>query len=605
MHYEAWLALLRKLGIIFFFYLAVFALLYVLDYRPTKLVFALSGMALLAGALFLESWGGLLLGAGSTLLTLPFVPLDGHFYLHSLLPVALGYLAVGGGIGWANRRVRLRRESRQAQQHSSRRDLYRRSLNLVQILSPAGEVLESNDRAREQLGHPRHLAEFVHFDDLERLREELERAYLHGESGGNNLRVISWEKQALPMEYRIVRLNTQRLALEMRDISERAELERRLCEVEARYRYLIEDAIDTLDTGIMMLDAECQVIWANQTIGYFFDMDRDEMAGLEIGRLLRGLTPLPDDPESFGRIAQAGVDSFVFSLCRGGQERILQFRSLPIETDRYRGGRIDHYIDITEIKLLERELVEKTERLEESNRKLEEFSHVVSHDLKEPLRTIEIFGGYLLEDYPQALGEEGAGYLRAMRRSAARMKHLIDDLLKLSSIGAQRDLLEEIDLSDLLAEVRENLEGALAQVELRIAPDLPKVMANRTRLAELFSNLISNAIKYNGKEHKLIELAWQREAEGYHFSVRDNGIGIDERYLDKIFELFERLDPGDDYESTGAGLAICKRIVQELGGRIWAESPAGEGSVFHFTLPRGSYKPALLAQRLITEGDRV
>lgn len=604
MHDVARLEWLRKLGIVIFIYLALFAALYALHYRPPPMVFALGGMAVLAGALSFEIWGGLLLGGLSTAVTLPFLPVDPAFYAHGVPLLGLAYLTAGAGIGWANRRVRLKRERRQVRQSSLHRELYRRSLNLIQILSPSGEVLESSDRAIERLGQPKHLAEFVHFDDLERLREELDRALLRGEAGGVSLRLISWEKQAFPVEFRIVRLDGQRLALEMRDISERAELERRLCEAEARYRYLIEDAIDTLDTGIMMLDADRQVIWANQTIGYFFNIDRDEMTGRQIGRLLRQLPFILDD-ESFRRISEAGAESFVFSLHQGSEERILQFRSLPIETDRYRGGRIDHYIDITELKLLERELVEKTERLEESNGKLEQFSHVVSHDLKEPLRTIEAFSGFLLEDYLSLLGEEGTGYLKSMQRSAARMKHMIDDLLRLASIGTKREPLEEVDLSELLSEVRENMEAALAGVDLRVAADLPTVTGNRTRLAELFTNFISNAIKYNDKPHKQVEVACQSAEGEYHCTVRDNGIGIDNRYLEKIFELFERLNPRDDYESTGAGLAICKRIVEECGGRIWAESQEGVGSSFHFTLPRQSRKPALRPQRLITEGDRV
>jgi signal transduction histidine kinase len=605
MHDAARLEWLRKLGIVIFIYLVLFAALYALHYRPPQMVFALGGMAVLAGALSFEIWGGLLLGGLSTAVTLPFLPVDPGFYTHWVPLIGLAYLTAGAGIGWANRRGRVRQKQRQVRQSSLHRELYRRSLNLLQILSPSGEVLESNDRAIERLGQPKHLAEFVHFDDLERLREELDRARVRGESSGVSLRLISWEKQAFPVEFRIVRLDGQRLALEMRDISERAELERRLCEAEARYRYLIEDAIDTLDTGIMMLDADRQVIWANQTIGYFFNIDRDEMTGREIGRLLRQLPVVPEDPESLRRISEAGAESFVFSLRQGTEERILQFRSLPIETDRYRGGRIDHYIDITEIKLLERELVEKTERLEESNRKLEQFSHVVSHDLKEPLRTIEAFSGFLLEDYLSVLSEEGTGYLKSMQRSAARMKHMIDDLLRLASIGTKREPLEEVDLSELLSEVRENMEAALAGVDLQVAADLPTVTGNRTRLAELFTNLLSNAIKYNDKPHKQVDVACQSVGDENHFSVRDNGIGIDNRYLEKIFELFERLNPREDYESTGAGLAICKRIVEEFGGRIWAESQEGVGSSFHFTWPRQSRKPALLPQRLITEGDRV
>jgi light-regulated signal transduction histidine kinase (bacteriophytochrome) len=273
-------------------------------------------------------------------------------------------------------------------------------------------------------------------------------------------------------------------------------------------------------------------------------------------------------------------------------ERILEYRSIPIETDRYKGGRIDHYIDITELKQLEESLREKTRNLERSNEKLEEFSHVVSHDLKEPLRTVETFSGFLLEDYESKLDEEGVDYLNTLKRTSARMRQLINDLLSLASIHMDTKSFERINTQRMLEEIREDLEIRLRGVNLQVTDNLPPVRGSRVRIGELFSNLIINGIKYNDKALPTIRVGWQKDVRSNNnsatFFVEDNGIGIESRYQERVFGIFEKLNPREDYEGTGAGLAICKRIVEEHGGTIWVESEVGKGSTFYFTIPRAS-----------------
>ncbi len=569
--------------------LAVYALislfLWGLEIRSPKMVFALLGMALLINAFFWEVLGGVLLGGLTFLVALPFLPAESS----SLGAVALFGLAavlVGGGIGWINRRER-KRHPAPKRPKSYPAEIFQKALNPMLIVDPSGKVLERNDRAVELLGSVKHFCEFIHIDDLERARSELERAATLGEAKGLKLRAVSWDKETLPSDIRMRRIAPDQICVEIHDLSDRLELERKLWEAEARYRYLIEDAIDTLDTGIVLLDRDKQVIWANQTLGYLFNLDRDELIGVDLRRMLSKVQPRLADVSALERILEAGEESFVFTLRDGFDERILEFRSTPVETERYRGGRIDHYIDLTELKKLERELLEKTKRLEESNKKLEEFSHVVSHDLKQPLRTIQAFTQFLIEDYKDKLDEQGLGYLESLQRSSVRMKNLIDDLLKLASIGTKREPLEPVDLKAVLAEVREDLGALLEGVQLELPQELPVVVANRTRMAELFSNLISNAVKYNDKPEKWVQIGLEEQVDEFIFHVRDNGIGIEAQYQDRIFELFERLNPrGEDPESTGAGLAICKRIMSELGGRIWVESQLGQGSTFYFTVPK-------------------
>jgi light-regulated signal transduction histidine kinase (bacteriophytochrome) len=318
-----------------------------------------------------------------------------------------------------------------------------------------------------------------------------------------------------------------------------------------------------------------------------FYIDRDELVGKELRKALSPCEPFFVEPGSFDRVTSPNIKGrFTFTLRGRGEERVLELVSIPVETEKYKGGWINHYIDITELKRLEASLREKTKSLEESNKRLDEFNHVVSHDLKGPLRRIESFAQILLEDYQDKLDEEGCDSLVRIKNQALKMTHLIDDLLTLASIGVKEEPLEEVQVAAVVREALEGLDYMLKGVELKVENSFPTVLANRTRMEELFANLISNAIKYNDKAKKLVEIGWEEEDGYYKFHVRDNGIGIEPQYWEKIFELFEVLHPNGDYESTGAGLSICKRIVEECGGKIWVESEPGRGSTFYFTIPK-------------------
>ena len=550
-------------------------------------------VVILGVPVFLSSWsfgliGGAISGVASLIFSFPFVS------AREILPVAgLCYLAVGGGMELWHRL----KNPAPNKKRSEGLQFFKRSLNFTHIIDSEGQVWESNDRAGEAFGSPRRVWEFIHPDDQVRFREELARAALRGEAGPTKLRTISQRKEVIPVEMKLVRLDQTRharLVLEMRDLSALAELENKVREAQARYRYLIEDAIDTLDTGILLLDKDQRVIWANCTLEKFFDLDRDEMVGREVRRALLGAKRALAHPEDFERVVNGTAEPFLFTVHTHGSERILEYRSIPVATERYKGGRIDHFIDVTEKKRLEQSLQEKTRRLEEKNRQLEEFTSVVSHDLKEPLRTMAAFSQYLLEDYAEKLDDDARDYLNRIHRSSLRMRNLIDDLLRLSSIGMRQETLEKVYLSEVFEQIKEDMKARLENVSLQLPQTMPIIIANRTRMVELFGNLVSNAIKYNDKPHKRVEVGWSHHGEFYKFYVRDNGIGIEEPYLEKVFELFERLNPrGDDYESTGAGLAICKRIVEEYGGRIWVESKVGEGSTFYFTLPNPRFSQKL------------
>jgi PAS domain S-box-containing protein len=244
--------------------------------------------------------------------------------------------------------------------------------------------------------------------------------------------------------------------------------------------------------------------------------------------------------------------------------------------------------DITQRKRAEEELKAHAEELARSNRELEDFTYVVSHDLKEPLRGIDAFSTFLAEDYADKLDEQGQKYVGVLRDSAMRMSALIEDLLMLSRIGRTGQTYATVSVQSLLEDVRQDLEFTLEQkkVDLRIQSDLPTITYQPVHLRQVFQNLISNAIKFNDKPHRVVEIACHEDDSLYTFSVRDNGIGIDEKYYEKIFQIFQRLGRREDYEGTGAGLTICKKIVEAHGGKIWLESKVGEGSIFSFTIPK-------------------
>jgi len=235
------------------------------------------------------------------------------------------------------------------------------------------------------------------------------------------------------------------------------------------------------------------------------------------------------------------------------------------------------------------QLAEANEALGRTNKELDDFTYIVSHDLKEPLRGVKAFAKLLVEDYSGKLDDEGKEYLKTISDSSARMTRLIEDLLNLSRIARQKNIEPGIDLNEVLSDVKKNLVYALEErkVELTIKPDFPKVTCDKIRISEVFSNLVSNAIKYTKKDIRpVIEIGWSDKKDLYEFYVKDNGIGIEKQYYDKIFQIFQRLHAKGEYEGTGAGLTIVKKIVENHGGKIWVESEVGRGSAFYFTLPK-------------------
>ena len=237
---------------------------------------------------------------------------------------------------------------------------------------------------------------------------------------------------------------------------------------------------------------------------------------------------------------------------------------------------------------LEQRVKDRTTDLQRSNEELEQFAYVASHDLQEPLRMIVSYLQLLERRYGEKLDAEGRQFMDFAVDGGRRMQTLIQDLLAFSRVGTRTKPFQPVDLGHALAGALANLQVVIGETGATITHDtLPTVTGDATQLTLLLQNLISNAIKFRGKEPSKIHVSCERGAHEWHFGVRDNGIGIEPQYFDRIFVIFKRLHSREEYPGTGIGLAVCKKIVGRHGGQISVESEPGKGSAFSFTIADG------------------
>jgi light-regulated signal transduction histidine kinase (bacteriophytochrome) len=238
---------------------------------------------------------------------------------------------------------------------------------------------------------------------------------------------------------------------------------------------------------------------------------------------------------------------------------------------------------------LEQRVRERTAQLEAANQELEAFSYSVSHDLRAPLRAMDGYARILIEDFAPKLEADAARYLGRVRDSALQMGRLIDDLLAFSRLSRQAMQEQPVSVTKLVREVLSDLrdEQGDRQIEVSVE-DLPDCVADRALLERVFTNLLSNALKFTrNRRPARIEVGTQREAGEAIYFVRDNGVGFDMRYADKLFGVFQRLHRAEEFKGTGVGLVIVQRIVHRHGGHIWAEAELDKGATFYFTLKGG------------------
>ncbi|PYE49403.1 PAS domain S-box protein [Deinococcus yavapaiensis] len=399
------------------------------------------------------------------------------------------------------------------------------------------------------------------------------------------------------------------------DITERVAAERALRELnatlEARVEertYALESAneelqhlntfnrllLDSAGEGIFGVDMAGFTTFANPAALRMIGYEHDEVVGRPQHSLVHHSHadgtpyPLSGCPILTSRVdgEVRHVDDEVFWR-KDGTFFPVEYVSTPLRSAHGKiVGAVVMFRDVTDRKRAEDELRRANEELRRSNAELERFAFVASHDLQEPLRTIASFTEILNRRYANAFDDTGRKYLALVTRGAERLKVLIDDLLVFSRLNVGRDLTRPVPAERPLREAVTRLAAFLDETGGRVeAGELPTVLGDEGELTQLFQNLVGNAVKFRREGvPPLVRVEARREGDFWHFTVSDNGIGIEKKYFERVFGLFERLHLRDRYEGTGLGLAIVRKIVERHGGVVWLESTVGEGTTVHFTL---------------------
>ena len=363
-----------------------------------------------------------------------------------------------------------------------------------------------------------------------------------------------------------------------RDISARMKAEEYRREAEQRYQAIYDNPL--------------QMIYIHDELGRFIEANKCGLNLLgytqeDLGKVSFADIIHPEDlPRALASIYSMD-ETIELRLITSSGETIWTdtFGVLVTDTeDKIRGLGIAR--DITDRKRAEEQLRKRSEALERSNKDLEQFAYVASHDLQEPLRMIGSYVQLLAQRYKGKLDADADDFIGYAVDGANRMQKIIIDLLAYSRVGTHGNPFEPVDSEFVLLQTLKNLQIAIEETNAVITYDpLPTVIADTTQLSQLFQNLIGNAIRFRSQQQPQIHISAKQNEYEWIFSVRDNGMGIDQQYSERIFVIFQRLHDRAEYPGTGIGLAICKRIVERHSGQIWVESEEGQGSVFYFTIP--------------------
>ena len=368
-----------------------------------------------------------------------------------------------------------------------------------------------------------------------------------------------------------------------RDITERKRAEEELKLANMYNRSLIEASLDPLVT----IGPDGKINDVNYSTELITGYTRDELIGTDFSDYFT-------EPEKAREVyQQVFQDEKVFNYALEIKHREGYVTPVLYNASVYRDeseeviGVFAAARDITERKQAEEKLKEIIEELERSNYELQQFAYITSHDLQEPLRTIASYTQLIERRYRNKLDDDADEFIDFIVKAAVRMKDMIQGLLYYSRVGTKGGELKSTNTEELLGIVLYNLNAAIKENNVTVTHDkLPAVVADESQLIQLFQNLISNAIKFKkDDECPRVHISAYKSENEHIFSLADNGIGIEPQYFNRIFEVFKRLHTSVEYEGTGIGLSISKRIIDRHGGRMWVESEAGNGSVFYFTIP--------------------
>jgi PAS domain S-box-containing protein len=367
----------------------------------------------------------------------------------------------------------------------------------------------------------------------------------------------------------------------------------RLAQMESRYRGLLEAAPDAM----VVVNGAGEIILLNLQAEKRFGYPRDELLGQQVTNIIPtgfadriiadGLRSAAD-----ALAQQIGTGIELVALRKDGSEFPIELMLSPLEGSD--GILVTAAIrDISVRKAAEASLLQKVDELARSNEELGQFAYIASHDLQEPLRMVASYTQLLSRRYKGRLGADADEFIAFAVDGASRMHRLIEDLLAYSRVGTRGTDLVCTSSEEAFGQALVNLRGSIEESGAKVTHDpLPEVLADEPQLVQLFQNLLGNAIKYRRAGVPRVHVSVVRNVgRNWRYAVRDNGIGIDPQYFERIFGMFQRLNKRDEFAGTGIGLAICKKIVERHGGTISVESRPGHGSTFHFTLAGSGAQP--------------
>lgn len=363
----------------------------------------------------------------------------------------------------------------------------------------------------------------------------------------------------------------------IRDVTERKRTEGKLYEINAA----LENAVD----GISFLDMQGRYLSVNRAYASIMGCNVNEMIGMEWQKTVHP-NDLEREVNAHKEMLKSGKVKFESKGFRKDGSTFYQEVTIIKNIDKS-GQLKGHYRfvrDVTERKMAEERQAQLLRELESANQELNDFAYIVSHDLKAPLRAIGSLANWILTDYTDKFDKEGKEQMNLLLSRVKRMHDLIEGILQYSRAGRTREEKVEVNLNELVPEVIDMIAPP-ENIEVKIENELPTILCEKIRIQQVFQNLLSNAIKFMDKPKGEINIGCVENNGNWRFSVADNGPGIEEKHFAKIFQIFQTLSPRDQFESTGIGLSVVKKIIEMYGGKVWVESKVNHGSTFFFTLP--------------------
>jgi PAS domain S-box-containing protein len=444
---------------------------------------------------------------------------------------------------------------------------------------------------RDQLGYG--WAQQLHPDDQERVKAAWREATIRGDQFDVEFRIRRHDGIYRWFKTRAVPLHDAGGAIvkwfgSNTDVDDYKRALASTAEAEERFRRVVEAA----PNAMVMADRDGRIVLVNRKCEELFGYAREELIGQPIEQLVpeQLREAHPAHVASFLRAPSTrpmGVGRELFGQRKDGTQVAVEIGLNPIELPEGQHT-LASIIDVTERRRID-------DDLRRSNHDLEQFAYIASHDLQEPLRMVANYTDLLAQRYQGQLDERATKYIQYATDGARRMQRLVADLLAYSRVGSQARRLVPVDSGQVLRTVIDSLDRLIRESGATVSVEgaLPRVLADEGQLGQVFQNLIGNAIKFKGSAPPKISVQATRRGNRWVFSVKDNGIGMDMRYAERIFQMFQRLHEKGTYEGSGIGLAITKRIVDGHGGRVWCESTLGVGTTFFFTLaPAPAKHPA-------------